>query len=39
MQETVPTPVPIPEPGSALLLAGGLAGIAGYLGLRWRARK
>jgi len=28
----------VPEPGSALLLAGGLAGIAGYARLRWRRR-
>jgi hypothetical protein len=28
----------VPEPGSALLLAGGLAGMAGYANLRWRRR-
>jgi hypothetical protein len=28
----------VPEPGSLLLLGGGLASLAGYAGLRWRAR-
>lgn len=28
----------IPEPASILLLGGGLAALAGYAGLRWRAR-
>lgn len=28
----------VPEPTSALLMAGGLAGIAGYARLRWRGR-
>jgi len=28
----------VPEPASALLMAGGLAGIAGYARLRWRRR-
>jgi hypothetical protein len=29
----------VPEPGSMLLLASGLAGLAGYAGLRWRTRE
>ena len=29
----------VPEPGSILLLGSGLAGLAGYAGLRWRARQ
>ena len=29
----------VPEPGSILLLGSGLAGLAGYAGLRWRTRK
>jgi hypothetical protein len=29
----------VPEPGSILLLGSGLAGLAGYAALRWRARE
>lgn len=29
----------VPEPGSLLLLGGGLASLAGYASLRWRARR
>ena len=29
----------VPEPGSILLLGSGLAGLAGYAGLRWRTRE
>ncbi|NIN99859.1 MAG: PEP-CTERM sorting domain-containing protein [Anaerolineae bacterium] len=29
----------VPEPGSILLLGSGLAGLAGYASLRWRARE
>lgn len=29
----------VPEAGSLLLLAGGLAGLAGFAGMSWRARK
>lgn len=29
----------VPEAGSMLLLASGLAGLAGYAGLRWRVRR
>ncbi len=32
-------PIPIPEAGTWLLLGAGLAGVAGYVGLRWRARQ
>jgi len=29
----------VPEPGTILLLGSGLAGLAGYAGLRWRTRE
>jgi hypothetical protein len=29
----------VPEPGSLLLLGGGLAGLAGYAGIRWSSRR
>jgi hypothetical protein len=29
----------VPEPGTVILLGSGLAGLAAYAGLRWRARK
>jgi hypothetical protein len=29
----------VPEPGTLMLLGSGLAGLAGYAGLRWRARQ
>ena len=29
----------VPEAGSLLLLGGGVAGLAGYIGMRWRARR
>ena len=32
-------PVAVPEAGTLLMLGAGLAGVAGYVGLRWRARK
>jgi hypothetical protein len=38
-QTVPPTPPEIPEAGSLLMLGTGLAGLAGYVGLRWRARK
>ena len=39
--ETPPPPEEefVPEPGSALLLAGGLAGLCGYARLRWRRKE
>jgi hypothetical protein len=36
---TVLGPIAIPEAGTWLLLGAGLAGVAGYVGLRWRARQ
>ena len=32
-------PIQIPEPGTLLMLGTGLAGLMGYAGLRWRARR
>jgi hypothetical protein len=29
----------VPEPGTIILLASGLMGMAGYAGLRWRTRE
>jgi hypothetical protein len=37
-EEIVPEPEFIPEPGPLLLLGSGLASLAGYATLRWRAR-
>ena len=37
--EVCPAAEFVPEPGSILLLGSGLAGLAGYAGLRWRTRE
>jgi len=29
----------VPEPGTLMLLGSGLAGLAGYAGLRWRTKE